>query len=41
MELGEKCTDVNDKGNAGDANERFVKQVTARYGCEGGSCDPK
>ena len=41
MELGEECTDVNDERNAGDANEPFVKQVTARCCCDGGSCDPK
>ena len=41
MELGEERTDVNDEGNADDANECFVKQVAARWGCDNGSYDPK
>jgi len=41
MELGEECADVHDERHAGDANERFVKQVAAGCGCDGGSYDPK
>jgi len=41
MEIGEERADVNNERNGSDTNERLVKQVTARRGCDGGSCDSK